>query len=138
MGSVGGTCLTYGMPRSLHLVHRPSSHAPPGFTLVEVVVALVLLAIAALGVASTTTFVARLAATGRALALASNATASVVDSLRGAPCTTLGAGSASTPAGTVRWTTTPFGTTRHVRATLTPLSVRVRAPLVEEVIVPCD
>lgn len=141
-------CLTCGMPRSPFSRPRrvsPSLAPPPfhwptrrGFTLVEVVVAVVLLAIASLGVASTTMFVARLAATARALALAARATADIVDSLRGTPCASLGAGSAGTPAGNVQWTASAAGSTRHVRAVLTPLSTRVRAPLVEEVIVPCD
>lgn len=100
--------------------------------------AVFLLAIAAIGVASTATFVARLAATARALALGTRANANIVDSLRGTPCASLGAGSASTVAGSVQWTTSSTGATRHVRAVLTPLSARVRTPLVEEVIVPCD
>lgn len=148
MRPVVEACLTCGMPRSPFIRPRLASppiasppHAIParrGFTLVEVVVAVVLLAIAALGVASTATFVARLAATARALALATRANAHIVDSLRGTPCASLGAGSARTPAGSVYWTASATGATRHVRAVLTPLSARVRAPLVEEVIVPCD
>lgn len=133
--------LTCGMPRSpRHLPIPPVPAAPPhrGFTLVEVVVALVLLGIAALGVASTATFVAHLAATARTLALATRTHANIVDSLRASPCTALGAGTVSTSAGPVRWSTTGSGATRHVRAVLTPGSVRVHAPLVEEVIVPCD
>ncbi|HMN09621.1 MAG TPA: prepilin-type N-terminal cleavage/methylation domain-containing protein [Gemmatimonadaceae bacterium] len=114
---------------------RPPS---PGFTLVEVVVAVALLAVAAIGVASTATFVARLAASARALAAATRATASVVDSLRSAPCSSLAAGSAATAAGTVRWTTTVAGATRQLHAVLTPNSGRVHAPLVEEAIIPCS
>lgn len=111
-----------------------------GFTLVEVVVATLLLAIAALGVASTTTFVARLAASARALADASRALASTVDSLRSIPCTSLGAGTAGTRVGTVQWTATATATgdTRQLRATLAPSSPRLNAPpIVEEVVLPC-
>lgn len=108
-----------------------------GFTLVEVVVATLLLAIAALGVASTTTFVARLAASARALADASRALASTVDSLRSIPCTSLGAGTAGTRVGTVQWTATATGDTRQLRATLAPNSPRLNAPIVEEVVLPC-
>lgn len=127
---------------------RVSPHALPqrvrpprrraGFSLVEVVVAVVLLAIAALGVASSATFVARLAATARALALATRSTAQVVDSLRARPCASLGAGTTGTPAGTVRWSIATAPGTRRLRADLTPGSSRVAAPVVEEVIVPCD
>lgn len=138
VGTREAACLTYGMPHSLPLASRQFISRRPGFTLVEVVVALALLAIAALGVASTATFVARLAATARALALATRASANIVDSLRSVPCATLGTGSASTAAGTVHWSTSGAGSTRHVRAVLTPLSARVHAPVVEEVIVPCD
>ncbi len=131
------------MPRdrlSPHAFHRiePARQRRAGFSLVEVVVAIVLLAIAALGVASSATFVARLAATARALALATRSTAQVVDSLRSRPCASLGAGSSGTPAGTVRWSIATAPGTRRLRADLTPNSSRVAAPVVEEVIVPCD
>lgn len=112
--------------------------ARDAFTLVEVVVALVLLATAALNVAATSTYLARLAASARAQALATRATAHVVDSLRSAPCTSLGAGSITTVAGTVRWTATSGAGTRDIRAVLTPISPRVRQPVVEEVLLPCD
>jgi prepilin-type N-terminal cleavage/methylation domain-containing protein len=120
---------------------RPGARRTPcrrGFSLVEVVVAVVLLSVAALGVASSATFVARLAATARALALATRSTAQVVDSLRAVPCATLGAGAASTAAGTVRWSVAaPLGV-RQLRAVLTPTSPRVARPVVEEALVPCD
>jgi prepilin-type N-terminal cleavage/methylation domain-containing protein len=109
-----------------------------GFSLVEVVVAIVLLAIAALGVASSATFVARLAATARALALATRATAQVVDSLRAAPCASLGGGASATAAGTVRWSIASPPGTRRIRAVLSPNSARVTSAVVEEAIVPCE
>lgn len=127
------------MPR-----HRILPLAPPrrlrrrGFTLVEVVVAVLLLSMAALGVASTATFAARLAASARALAEATRTTALVVDSLRGVSCASLVSGSAMTVAGTVRWTSTPHAGTRAVRAVLTPTSPRVRNPVLEEVLLPCE
>ncbi len=104
----------------------------------EVVVAVVLLAIAALGVASTSTFIARLAASARAVALASRVTARVVDSLRAVPCASLGAGSTSTAAGTVRWSITNATGTRDLHALLTPSSPRVRLPVLEEALLPCE
>lgn len=129
-------CLTYGMPRHTSRQHPGRQRA--GFTLVEIVVALVLMAIAAVGVASCATFVARLAATARSLALATRSTAQVVDSLRATPCASLGAGRVATPAGAVRWTTTASPGTRLLRATLTPASSRVRTSIVEEALLPCD
>lgn len=109
-----------------------------GFTLVEVVVALVLLATAALNVAATSTYLARLAASARAVALATRVTAQVVDSLRAVPCASLAAGSASTAAGMVRWTVATTPGTRDICAMLTPNSPRVRQPVVEEALLPCD
>ncbi|GMV11545.1 MAG: hypothetical protein AMXMBFR55_32790 [Gemmatimonadota bacterium] len=132
--NVGGMSTPSRSAGDRHPRRPPSS----GFTLVEVVVAVALLALAALGVASTATFVARLAASARAIAAATRATASVVDSLRSAPCSSLAAGSAATAAGTVRWTTTAAGATRQLHAFLTPGSARVHAPLVEEAIIPCS
>ncbi|HEX4936157.1 MAG TPA: prepilin-type N-terminal cleavage/methylation domain-containing protein [Gemmatimonadaceae bacterium] len=117
---------------------RRAPHGPRGFSLAEVVVAIVLLAIAALGVASTSTVVARLAATSRAVALATRETARVVDSLRAIPCRALGAGSATTAAGVVHWSVAaPIGT-RRVHAVLAPASPRVPRAVVEAAIVPCD
>lgn len=108
------------------------------FTLVEVVVAIVLLATAALDVAATSTYLARLAASARAVALATRETASIVDSLRATPCASLAAGSRTTSAGTVRWTIAAAPGTRDIRAALAPSSTRVRQPIIEEALVPCD
>jgi len=115
----------------------PPTHRA-GFTLVEVVVAVLLMAIAALGVASSTTYVARLGATAQAVARATRAAAQVVDSLRALPCTTLGSGAVATASGGVRWTTTSTPVTRAVRAVLTPASPRVPNAIVEEVLLPCE
>jgi type IV pilus assembly protein PilV len=127
------------MPRRLLVPPAPNRRSRrTGFTLVEVVVAVLLLSLAALGVASTATFTASLAASTRAHALATRATALVVDSLRSVPCAALASGGANTAAGTVRWTTTTYPGTRAVRAVLTPASPRVRLAIVEEVLLSCD
>ncbi len=118
--------------------HPAPARARDAFTLVEVVVAIVLLATAALDVAATSTYLARLAASARAVALATRETASVVDSLRATPCATLAAGSKTTGAGTVRWTIAAAPGTRDIRAVLTPRSTRVRQPVIEEALIPCD
>lgn len=118
--------------------HPTRARTRDAFTLVEVVVAIVLLATAALDVAATSTYLARLAASARAVALATRETASVVDSLRATPCASLAAGSRSTSAGTVRWTIAAASGTRDIRAVLSPRSPRVRQPVIEETLVPCD
>lgn len=128
---------TYGMPLPRRGPPPPRPHRP-GFTLVEVVVGVLLLSLTALGVASTATYAAHLGASARALALATRATALVVDSLRGGPCASLANGAAGTIAGTVRWTVTGHPSTRALRAVLTPASPRVRHPVVEEALLPCD
>lgn len=117
---------------------RASATSRDAFTLVEVVVAIVLLATAALDVAATSTYLARLAASARAVALATRETANVVDSLRTIPCASLNAGTTITTAGTVRWTITTQPGTRDIRAVLTPRSRRVRQPVIEEALLPCD
>ncbi len=118
--------------------HLAVPRSRDAFTLVEVVVAIVLLATAALDVAATSTYLARLAASARAVAHATRETASVVDSLRATPCASLAAGSNTTSAGTVRWTIASAPGTRDIRAVLTPRSTRVRQPVIEEALVPCD
>jgi len=109
-----------------------------GFTLVEVVVALLLLAITAIGVASTATFVARLAGTARLIAAASRDTAAVMDSIRALPCGALATGAATTPSGVVNVAVVPAPGIKLLRAQLTPASVRLVASVIEESAVPCE
>jgi prepilin-type N-terminal cleavage/methylation domain-containing protein len=114
---------------------RPARAA---FTLVEVVVATLLLAIAALGVASTSTAAAHLAATARAVEQATRATARIVDSLRSAPCLTLVPGSRASAEGTVTWSVTRYPGSVAVAAWLVPASPRVRSVTPEELLLPCE
>ncbi len=114
-------------------------HAPrAGFSLTEVVVATTLLAVGALGVASTTAFTARLTSTAVASDLATRAVSDVVDSLRSTPCPSLTGGGRTSPVGALTWRVTRWPSVARLDVVLVPSSRRVSAPRVAETLVACE
>lgn len=88
------------------------------FTLPEVLVAILVLAVGILGLASSGTFIAIQAGEARAVTEAALLAGRVVDSLRAIPCATVASGTITTPRATVRWTASPATRTVAVHATL--------------------
>lgn len=115
-----------------------SRHPRPGLTLVEVLVALVLLAVGALGVASTSALSARLFATGSAIERSAAALGAVVDSLRGERCAALIGGSTPSAGGTVTWSVMRPPRVAQLRVTVTPTPTARVAPFAVETLLPCE
>ena len=109
-----------------------------GFSLAEVIVALVLLAVGALGVASSASFAARLSATGRVLVAATRELGRVTDSLRTVSCASLVPGSVARPGGTIAWSVVPGASAVSVAVTLNPTTSRLARTLSTDTVVPCE
>jgi prepilin-type N-terminal cleavage/methylation domain-containing protein len=86
------------------------------FTLPEVLVAILVLAIGILGLASSGTFIAVQAGEARALSEGAVLAGRVLDSLRSVPCAGIASGQLTQKHSTVRWTAAPA--TRTVRVDL--------------------
>jgi prepilin-type N-terminal cleavage/methylation domain-containing protein len=89
-----------------------------GFTLPEVLVATLVLAIGILGLASSGTFIAIQASDARAITEGSLVAGRVLDSLRSIPCPAVTAGQATNRLVTVRWTAVAAPRSVHVHTTL--------------------
>lgn len=115
----------------------PSAH-PPAFTLVEILVALVLLGVGILGVSASSTLVARMAGDGSRLSLAATIATARLEQLRAAPCASATSGTAVTRGVEERWSVTSMGAaapaaleveiavTYPLRSPRTPSSVRTQ------------
>ena len=92
-----------------------------GFSLVEVVVAMMILTVGVLGLAASAAAVGRLTTLGVQQARASNAAMSKIEELRSkGNCTTMAGGSDTWPGGYSRsWTTSLSGNTQTVTITVT-------------------
>lgn len=115
--------------RSAHAVSR-------GFSLIEVLVALVLLAVGALGVASVSSSAARLAVRGGMIERWTMQLTAVLDSLRAAPCATLAAGSVVSPAVSISWSATV--TPRIAQLAVVAAPAPPATPLHVELLHPCE
>jgi prepilin-type N-terminal cleavage/methylation domain-containing protein len=109
-----------------------------GFSLTEVVVAITLLALGALGAASTTAFTARLMSSAVAIDLATRAVARMIDSLRVVPCPALSSGSSAALPGLIVWRITRSPSVTQLDVTLTPRSSRLAAPVIAQTVVACE
>lgn len=97
-----------------------------GFTLLEVLVALVVLSTGILGLAANAALVSRLVGDGSRLTLAATAATARLEQLRAVPCASVTAGTAVTRGIEERWTLTPIGPAGEPRALEVQLSVRYR------------
>jgi prepilin-type N-terminal cleavage/methylation domain-containing protein len=88
------------------------------FTLPEVLVAVIILAVGILGLASSGTFLAIQAGEARAISEGAVLAGRVLDSLRSIPCASVGSGQLTQKQVTVRWIATPATRTVGVDATL--------------------
>lgn len=90
----------------------------PAFTLPEVLVATLVLAVGILGLASSGTFIAIQAGEARAITEGSLLAGRVLDSLRSVPCGSITAGQVTQKVATVRWTATPASRSTRVNVVL--------------------
>lgn len=90
----------------------------PAFTLPEVLVATLVLAIGILGLASSGTFIAIQAGEARAITEGSILAGRVLDSLRSIPCATINSGQLTQKQATIRWTTQPASRSIRVQVVL--------------------
>lgn len=89
-----------------------------GFTLPEVLVAVLVFAVGILGLASSGTFIAIQAGEARAITDGAILTGRVLDSLRSVPCASVTSGQLAQARATVTWTATPAIRTVSIIATL--------------------
>jgi prepilin-type N-terminal cleavage/methylation domain-containing protein len=88
------------------------------FTLPEVLVAILVLSIGILGLASTGTFIAIQAGEARAITEGAVLAGRALDSLRAMPCASITAGQLTQGPATVRWTAVPGPRSLSIDATL--------------------
>lgn len=114
---------------------RPAAPAPrPGFALVEVVVAILLLTTGVLATLSVHVSVTHLSARAAERYRLAVEAANVLDSLRGIPCGSVVAGSAGSTNGRLAWTTRADPATTTVSLAATPVA---GAAWHAETILPC-
>ncbi len=111
---------------------------PPAFTLPEVLLAVVLLAVGILGLASSATAIAVQAGDARAMTTGASLLGAVLDSLRSGDCHAIGAGSRSDVGVHVSWTVTPSTRSTAVHATLQTSAARHTRSFTVDALLPCD
>lgn len=109
----------------------------PGFTLPEVLLAILLLTIGIVGLASSATAIAVETGEARRLTTGAALLAVVLDSLRAGDCQALTAGSRATPVARVDWRVAPSTDTRGVQATLTTVGGRRPHTFPIDALLPC-
>lgn len=97
--------------------HAPASAPRAGFTMVELLVAMMVFGIGVLGLAATTATVARLMGSASRQSMAAAVAQSRIEKLRGMPCAALTSGSETVRGVTSTWTVTAV--TRGVNITET-------------------
>jgi prepilin-type N-terminal cleavage/methylation domain-containing protein len=89
-----------------------------GFTLPEVLVAVLLFAVGILGLASSGAFIAIQTGEARAISEGAILAGRVLDSLRSTPCGSITSGQLSSKSATVRWTASPAPRSMAIDAAL--------------------
>ena len=102
----------------------PLLHEQGGFTLVELIVALLLLSIGLLGLAGSATVVTRLMGAGSQLTIAAAVAESRIEALAAEPCVSTTGGPVTTRGITESWTVSGTGQTRTVRDSLSYVVAR--------------
>ena len=90
-----------------------------GFTLIEVIIAIIVMSIGVMGLASTAGYVAQQMGNGNNQTVAAALSSKVADSLSSRKCTSLVAGTQTKRGVTVSWTVTTATRTRTVDQTVT-------------------
>ena len=98
---------------------RARSRARAGFSIVELVVALMILAVGVLGLASTAFVITRQMGGGNTLATAATVAASRLETMAAGPCAGLANGTATTRGVAQSWTVTPVANARRIDLTVT-------------------
>lgn len=88
------------------VTRRTMARMKRGFTLPEVLAAVIVFAVGILGLASTGSFIAIQAGEARAITEGAILAGRVLDSLRSTPCAAIGSGQLTHRGATVRWTAT--------------------------------
>lgn len=110
----------------------------PAFTLPEVLVAIIVLAVGLVGLASAGTFIAIEAGEARALTEGAILAGRVSDSLRAVPCRTVASGSLASGRASVRWTAAPASRSVAVSVVLELAGRRGPRTWPVEVLIPCE
>jgi prepilin-type N-terminal cleavage/methylation domain-containing protein len=113
---------------------RTTSRLRTGLTLVEVLVALILFATAALTTAAVHGTTTRLAAEAHLRQQLATRAMNVMDSLRSIPCGAVAPGTSTPAAGTLRWVVAATTRTRIIRLTAVPA---FGTPWNAETVIPC-
>lgn len=117
---------------------RSAAGAPRGFTLPEVLLAILLFAVGFLGLVSSATAIAAQVGDAREVARAALLAGSVLDSLRAVPCTTLASGARTAGRATMMWTATVSPATVAVQASLSLPGRGAPRLWALETLLPCD
>lgn len=109
-----------------------------GFTLPEVLVAVLIFAIGILGLASSGTYIAMQAGEARAITEGAILMGRVLDSLRAIPCASVASGQLTQPRATVTYTASPANRSITVNATLQLASRRGPRQWRLNTLLPCE
>lgn len=109
-----------------------------GVSMVEMMVAIVILAIGVLGMASTSGYVAGQMGGGKHQTVAATVSQQVYDSLTASPCASLASGTDTKRNVTVAWTVADSGRYKYVQQTLTYKTRRGTRTLVYANLLPCS